>query len=95
MKPGDHVVLVAFGAGLTWASAVVHWAPPVIQSQGGWRKQLQSLRRFGLAPAKSLRQRAGRKVDALLPNGNGDENGHEPPAKTKLAVPQPAHQEEP
>ncbi len=27
VKPGDHLVLVGFGAGLTWASAVVHWEP--------------------------------------------------------------------
>ena len=27
VKTGDHLVLVSFGAGLTWASAVVHWEP--------------------------------------------------------------------
>jgi 3-oxoacyl-[acyl-carrier-protein] synthase-3 len=27
VKPGDHLVLVGFGAGLTWASAAVHWEP--------------------------------------------------------------------
>jgi 3-oxoacyl-[acyl-carrier-protein] synthase-3 len=27
LKSGDHVVLVGFGAGLTWAAAVVHWQP--------------------------------------------------------------------
>jgi 3-oxoacyl-[acyl-carrier-protein] synthase-3 len=27
MKDGSHVVLAAYGAGLTWASAVVHWHP--------------------------------------------------------------------
>ena len=25
IKPGDHILLVAFGAGLTWASAVIEW----------------------------------------------------------------------
>jgi len=25
LKKGDHVVLAAFGAGLTWASALVRW----------------------------------------------------------------------
>jgi len=25
IKPGDKVLLVAFGAGLTWASAVIEW----------------------------------------------------------------------
>jgi hypothetical protein len=27
VKTGDHLVFVSFGAGMTWASAVVHWEP--------------------------------------------------------------------
>jgi 3-oxoacyl-[acyl-carrier-protein] synthase-3 len=27
LKSGDHVVLVGFGAGLTWAAAALHWQP--------------------------------------------------------------------
>lgn len=27
LKEGDHVVLVGFGAGLTWAATVLHWQP--------------------------------------------------------------------
>jgi 3-oxoacyl-[acyl-carrier-protein] synthase-3 len=27
LKPGDHVVFVGFGAGLTWAAAALHWEP--------------------------------------------------------------------
>jgi 3-oxoacyl-[acyl-carrier-protein] synthase-3 len=27
LETGDHVVLVGFGAGLTWAAAVLHWQP--------------------------------------------------------------------
>jgi 3-oxoacyl-[acyl-carrier-protein] synthase-3 len=27
LRSGDHVVMVGFGAGLTWASAVLHWQP--------------------------------------------------------------------
>jgi 3-oxoacyl-[acyl-carrier-protein] synthase-3 len=27
IRPGDHVVFVGFGAGLTWAAAVCHWEP--------------------------------------------------------------------
>ncbi|MDY6953221.1 MAG: 3-oxoacyl-[acyl-carrier-protein] synthase III C-terminal domain-containing protein, partial [Thermodesulfobacteriota bacterium] len=26
LKPGDYVLLVTFGAGLTWGAAVVKWA---------------------------------------------------------------------
>jgi 3-oxoacyl-[acyl-carrier-protein] synthase-3 len=28
LSPGDHVLLVSFGAGLTWASAVIQWSIP-------------------------------------------------------------------
>jgi 3-oxoacyl-[acyl-carrier-protein] synthase-3 len=31
IKSGDHVVLVGFGAGLTWAAAVVHWQPEKVE----------------------------------------------------------------
>jgi hypothetical protein len=27
LQSGDHVVLVGFGAGLTWGAAVLHWQP--------------------------------------------------------------------
>jgi 3-oxoacyl-[acyl-carrier-protein] synthase-3 len=27
IAPGDHLLLVSFGAGLTWASAVLTWGP--------------------------------------------------------------------
>jgi 3-oxoacyl-[acyl-carrier-protein] synthase-3 len=26
IKPGDNIVLVGFGAGLTWASCVIRWS---------------------------------------------------------------------
>ena len=29
IKPGDHIVFVGFGAGLTWGSAVVQWSGPM------------------------------------------------------------------
>jgi 3-oxoacyl-[acyl-carrier-protein] synthase III len=29
VHPGDHVVLVAFGAGLTWAACVIEWEAPI------------------------------------------------------------------
>jgi 3-oxoacyl-[acyl-carrier-protein] synthase-3 len=33
LKSGDHVVLVGFGAGLTWAAAVLHWQPERVQDE--------------------------------------------------------------
>ncbi len=31
IKSGDHVVMVGFGAGLTWAATVVHWQPEKVE----------------------------------------------------------------
>jgi len=31
VRSGDHVVLVGFGAGLTWAAVVVHWQPEEVE----------------------------------------------------------------
>jgi 3-oxoacyl-[acyl-carrier-protein] synthase-3 len=33
LKSGDRVVLVGFGAGLTWAAAVVHWQPELVEEE--------------------------------------------------------------
>lgn len=37
IKPGDYVVLVGFGAGLTWAAAVIQWGPEVM-ALGWWQR---------------------------------------------------------
>jgi 3-oxoacyl-[acyl-carrier-protein] synthase-3 len=33
LQSGDHVVLVGFGAGLTWAAAVLHWQPEKLAAE--------------------------------------------------------------
>lgn len=40
IKPGDHLVLVSFGAGLTWAAAVVQWHVPLPAPRLPWWKRL-------------------------------------------------------
>lgn len=35
IQDGDHIVLMSFGAGLTWGSAVVHWEPTRPASEQG------------------------------------------------------------
>jgi 3-oxoacyl-[acyl-carrier-protein] synthase-3 len=45
IQPGDHLVLVSFGAGLTWAAAVVQWHVPLPAPRLPWWKRL--LRRVG------------------------------------------------
>ncbi|NLG49940.1 MAG: ketoacyl-ACP synthase III [Chloroflexi bacterium] len=38
IKPGDHVLLVAFGAGLAWATAIIQWGAAATQQQSGSRR---------------------------------------------------------
>jgi 3-oxoacyl-[acyl-carrier-protein] synthase-3 len=64
IKPGDHVVMVGFGAGLTWAAAVIQWGvpkPPV----PAWRRTLEGLR-YVLAGIRSRTRRLRRRVEAVL-----------------------------
>ncbi|MFQ5855783.1 MAG: beta-ketoacyl-ACP synthase III [Anaerolineae bacterium] len=81
LRPGDHVVLVGFGAGLTWGATVVQWAFEP-QEWPVWRRSLQWTR-YRLAGAKALISRTERKLGVLEERllrrngyrggGNGDE----------------------
>jgi 3-oxoacyl-[acyl-carrier-protein] synthase-3 len=78
LRPGDHVVLVGFGAGLTWAAAVVQWAFEP-QEWPLWRRSLQWTR-YRLAGAKALINRTERRLgvieERLLQRNNGYRNGY-------------------
>jgi 3-oxoacyl-[acyl-carrier-protein] synthase-3 len=70
LHPGDHVLLVAFGAGLSWAAVVVQWGAAAAGSgPSRWRRFGQRLRQrfagwllgFRLALYELARRRKGRK----------------------------------
>lgn len=63
LRPGDHVVLVGFGAGLTWGATVIQWAIEP-QEWPAWRRSLQWTR-YRLAGAKALINRTERKLGVL------------------------------
>lgn len=76
LRPGDHVVLVGFGAGLTWGATVIQWAFEP-QEWPMWRRSLQWTR-YRLAGAKALINRTERKLGVLeerLLQRNGYTNG--------------------
>ena len=66
IRPGDHIVLTGFGAGLTWASAVIEWSVPVPVAPPARPKRLLVRIRYRMAPLKSFLHRFLRKLDALL-----------------------------
>lgn len=66
LQPGDRVVLVGFGAGLTWAATVLRWGlptptPPIPR----WRRAGHWLG-YRSAGLRSLLMRVLRKLDTLL-----------------------------
>jgi 3-oxoacyl-[acyl-carrier-protein] synthase-3 len=74
LQPGDHVVLVGFGAGLTWGAAVLRWGVPTpVPPVPRWRR-LAHWVGYRLASLRSLAMRLLRKADAWLGepvNGKG------------------------
>ena len=69
MKPGDYILLLGFGAGLTWAAAVVRWGVP--EPLLSWLFSWDSIReRIPVAEATATARRAGvallAAVSALL-----------------------------
>ncbi|MBI4317251.1 MAG: ketoacyl-ACP synthase III [Chloroflexi bacterium] len=62
VSPGDHLVLVAFGGGLSWASAVIQWGVPAVVPRVPWWKAALHNFRSQEAAARSLVRRAGRRI---------------------------------
>lgn len=67
IQPGDHLVLVAFGGGLTWASLVAQWSGPFPTKRKiypawfrAWARVVSVVRRFR------------RHMEGALPGTNGD-----------------------
>ena len=65
LQPGDTVVMVGFGAGLTWAAAVVQWPEPL---PNGHKRTTTARSWFYDKRARfvSMRHRLGHRVDELL-----------------------------
>jgi 3-oxoacyl-[acyl-carrier-protein] synthase III len=57
MQPGQHIVLIGFGAGLAWAAAVVQWGPPIVPRKHTLRNRAMrvAIFPFGLARSRALR----------------------------------------
>lgn len=65
IKIGDNLVLVGFGAGLTWAAATIKWVAPPAREVPRWRAG-QRTATYGLARVRSRFLRYSRKVEGTL-----------------------------
>jgi 3-oxoacyl-[acyl-carrier-protein] synthase-3 len=64
IRPGDLVVCVGFGAGLTWGAAAIRWTRPQPTPTPRWRRFLRWLR-YVLAALRSWARRLLRRLAAL------------------------------
>ncbi|MGL4651651.1 MAG: 3-oxoacyl-ACP synthase III family protein, partial [Caldilineaceae bacterium] len=68
VKPGDKLVFVGFGAGLTWAACAVEWCVPVEKRpQDNWWQQTRRQATYQAAAARSMWKKAVRRVYDMLP----------------------------
>ncbi len=65
VKPGDHLVMVGFGAGLTWAACAIQWSAAKHGATPPPRAAASRLR-YGWSGIKSIVARISRHVDALV-----------------------------
>lgn len=81
VNPGDHLVFVGFGGGLSWGSCAVEWTTPTIKRQVTPRRVAQSKLRYQWAHIKSAGHRLLRRVDSgvshTLDRIERQENGHD------------------
>ncbi len=62
VRPNDHLVLIGFGAGLTWAAAVVQWNVTAKPEVTPWRR-LGRQAVYGLSKVRSAVRRGLRRVE--------------------------------
>ncbi len=83
VHPGDHLVLVGFGAGLTWGALVLQWVTPE-KPVPARRRRLTATRLF-LARLRSGLRRLARWLEGLLwgaaSRGKKPDEGSPPPEK--------------
>jgi len=65
LHPNDHLVLVGFGAGLTWGAVLVQWEATPPAEVSSWTR-LRRQTAYGLARVRSAGRRSLRALEGLL-----------------------------
>ena len=61
MKNGDNIILVGFGAGLTWGALAMQWTGPILAE-----REIDQRRERLRAKLRSYYRRLGRRIEGLL-----------------------------
>lgn len=82
VNPGDHLVFVGFGGGLSWGASAIEWTQPTLKRATTPQHYAQSKLRYRWAQFKSFGHRVLRRVDSGVSsvldviehrdNGNGN-----------------------
>jgi 3-oxoacyl-[acyl-carrier-protein] synthase III len=64
VKPGDHLVFVGFGGGLSWGACALEWTEPTVKRTSTPQRVAQSKLRYQWANVKSLGHRVLRRIDS-------------------------------
>lgn len=67
VKPGDKLVFVGFGAGLTWAACAIQWSVPTEAAATDWWKNTRRQAGYQAAAARSMWRRAVRWMYHVWP----------------------------
>ena len=86
VQRNDHLVLVGFGAGLTWAAAVLQWGIPLPVTPASWWLRLLRRVYYRWARVRSWSARQRRRAEDMLPiNGrNGYHRNGASPAPSRV-----------
>jgi 3-oxoacyl-[acyl-carrier-protein] synthase-3 len=66
LKPGNHVVVIGFGAGLAWAAAAIRWGPPPIVRKRTLRQRALRAAIYPFALVRSRVLRAWYRIESRL-----------------------------
>ncbi len=72
VQPGNNIVFVGFGGGLSWGACSIKWSVPVDRPPAGWWKNYRREAGYRAAAARSMWKRAVRWVYEVLPNDPRD-----------------------
>jgi 3-oxoacyl-[acyl-carrier-protein] synthase-3 len=89
VKPGDKLVFVGFGGGLTWGACAVQWSVPTDRLTADWWKNTRRQAGYQAAAARSMWRRAVRWVYHVWPND--PEDGPPPESQPVREVETPTH----
>ena len=67
VRPGDNLIMVGFGAGLTWGALALQWVEPLRPVTTARRRRRSVL--IGLAHIRSFFRRVWRRIEGLLWGG--------------------------